>query len=81
MRVARPHFTQRGLRDKYGARVAQFRSDEAIPFRHVAFEQDGSHCGRHFLYIALILERQRNAVQRPDWPALYPGRVQRIRLL
>ena len=80
MRVARTHFTERGLGNKNRAGFAQPGGHETVAPRHVILEQHRPHGGRHLLHIALILHGEGNAVQRADRAGLGEGGIEGIGL-
>ena len=67
-----------GLGDDDGARVLQLADDISVLRRHVAREAQGAAGGRHAGGIDVVLEQDRNAVQRADRPRRLELRIQVI---
>ena len=66
MGIAAAELTQSRLRQNDCAGVFEFLNDKGVPVRIVVFEQNRAQSGRHAFGIGLILDDDRNPVQRAD---------------
>ena len=81
MGITTPELTQGRLRQNNCAGFFEFLNDKGVPVRIVVFEQNRAQSCRHAFGIGLILDDDRNPVQRPDETCGLESLVKTVRFL